>query len=207
MKNVYWLIDGSYLYKSMIQFRKIISNFNIDYKKLKDKLEKEFCVESEKLISYYFNSTPNPATDAQNAFHSWLKCAPPVGPNIRVELYSLKKGFVKCKKCNEMITNYVQKGVDVGIVTAALKYCNKYDKLIVSAGDGDFKDTFKYLSEELDKEIIILSFKHGLSTDLQQYSSRVLFMDDFYNEISDSRGKTPPPFDQADEIIVEDIGK
>ncbi len=106
-----WLIDGSYVYKAGKSFQADNPTYEkrgIDYKKLKDCICKEF--EIDNLDSWYFNSTPDPATDAQNAYHRWLKTTEPKGPNIRVKLYDLerKRKFVvgtvvqnfqsKCKK-------------------------------------------------------------------------------------------------------------
>jgi len=204
MSSVFWLIDGSYLYKSMKKYgEKNRCKFNLDYNKLREKIENQICKDSTKFTAYYFNSTPDPATDKQNAFHRWLKSAKPDGPSIRVELYSLKTITVECEKCNYKFKKPVQKGVDVGIVTAALKFHQKYDTLILSTGDGDFEDTLKYLKEDLDKNIIIVSFRHGLSSDLQQYADKVFYIDEFADEVRDTRAETALPFDNVDSVIEE----
>lgn len=65
-----WLIDGSYVYKAGKSFQADNPTYEkrgIDYKKLKDCICKEF--EIDNLDSWYFNSTPDPATDAQNAYY------------------------------------------------------------------------------------------------------------------------------------------
>lgn len=64
-----WLIDGSYLYKSVKKFQKDnnkYQNKGIDYKKLKTKIQEYFKIDD--IDSFYFNSTPDPATDAQNQY-------------------------------------------------------------------------------------------------------------------------------------------
>ena len=75
--------------------------------------------------NYYLNSTRDPASDAQNAFHTWLKSAPPRGPKIRVQLYRLKDLHITCHHCGTESVREVQKGVDVGIATRIVKMAAK----------------------------------------------------------------------------------
>jgi nijmegen breakage syndrome protein 1 len=55
-----------------------------DYVHLKKKLEEEIGTAFSE--SFYLNSTSDPPTDQQDAFHNWLKMAPPKGPKMRVKL-------------------------------------------------------------------------------------------------------------------------
>ncbi|CAM3735083.1 NYN domain-containing protein [Paracidovorax anthurii] len=130
--------------------------------------------------SYYLNSATEPATDAQNAFHSWIKTAPPMGPKFRVQLYKLKKMHLNCFHCNHPSDRAVQKGVDVGIATLMIKLAaqNVYDRLILSAGDGDFEDAISYVKSELHKEVWVSGSMYSLSPDLQSYADNVLWMED-----------------------------
>jgi hypothetical protein len=58
-----WIVDGAYLMKG--------ASGRFEYAKLKHELEQvNGSLFSE---SFYLNSTPNPATDAQDAFHTWIK--------------------------------------------------------------------------------------------------------------------------------------
>lgn len=195
----YWLIDGAYVYSCILKERDRLKDtqFSIDYKKLRTVIERK---NGEEVVAYYFNCTPNPPTDAQNAFHTWLKSAKPHGPHIRVKLYKLKEVHLSCPYCNNGISKKTQKGVDVGIVTTALRYANNFDTLILSTGDGDFEETVRHLKEDLQKKIILASFKYGLSTDLQQYADEVWFIDDFITEVQDTRFTSP--FDDPD-ITIE----
>ncbi len=89
MKTV-WIIDGAYLF-----------NFGkphpFDYLKLKNELIR---LNGEGIHeSYFLNSSNDPAADAQNAFHTWLKSAPPKGPKFRVQLYRLKDLRSTCPQC------------------------------------------------------------------------------------------------------------
>lgn len=197
-----WLIDGSYIYKAVKSFQKDNPTYaqkGVDYKKLKDCLRKEFNIDN--LDSWYFNSTPDPATDSQNAYHRWLKTTEPKGPNIRVKLYDLKEKEITCRHCKTSFSIKVQKGVDVGIATTALRLFVRYDVIILSAGDGDFEDFIRYIVEDHDKTLYIVGFDKTISPDLQQFSSANYLLDEHYNEICDDR--ETKPFDTADEVVGE----
>lgn len=195
-----WLIDGLYIYKAAKTFQKDNPCFDkkgVDYKKLKDRLVKEFKIDN--LDAWYFNSTPDPASDSQNAFHSWLKTSEPKGPGIRVKLYDIKKKEFVCKNCGETVSVGVQKGADVGIATTAMKLFERFDAIILSAGDGDFEDFIKYIVEDNDKKLYIVGFAGSISPDLQQFSLANYLLNEHYSDICDNREFKP--FDDADEVV------
>ena len=173
MKKTVWIVDGAYLYN----FGKRRPN-GIDYLKLKSELVK--ANEGPIFEGYYLNSTQNPATDEQNAFHAWIKSAPPRGPKLRVQLYPLRDMNCRCPSCGHGFDRPLQKGVDVGIATLILKLAaqNVYERLILSAGDGDFEDAISYVKSELHKEVWLHGAQNNLSTDLQSYADHVLWLDD-----------------------------
>ena len=194
-----WLIDGSYIYKAMRTFQKSHSEFEqkgVDYKRIKEQLIAEYNIES--MDGWYFNSTPDPATDVQNAYHRWLKSAEPKGPNIRVKLYDLKKKSNTCPNCGKAFETRVQKGVDVGIATTALRLFERYQTIVLSAGDGDFEDFIRFLVEDKDMKLYIAGFNGSISPDIQQYCSGIYALDEHYAEICDSRNAKP--FDSIDDI-------
>ncbi|MFN7678567.1 MAG: NYN domain-containing protein [Cyanobacteriota bacterium] len=171
-----WIIDGAYLFNHG-------RSRPFDYLKLKSELVRLNGGPIHE--SYYLNSTRDPATDAQNAFHTWLKSAPPRGPKIRVKLYRLKDFHVNCPKCGAEFNREVQKGVDVGIATLMMKMAAQgvYDRLILSAGDGDFEDAISYIKSERLKEVWVCGGQDSLSTDLQSYSDNVIWLEDLHPAI------------------------
>jgi uncharacterized LabA/DUF88 family protein len=172
--NIVWIVDAAYLMKAAPD--------SFDYLRLKTVLERE--AGGSFIESYYLNSTPNPPTDQQNAFHTWLKTAPPRGPKMRVKLYKLKLLHNKCPQCSHNFERDVQKGVDVGIATLIIKLATQdvYDRLILSAGDGDFEDAIAYVKEELHKEFWLSGFENSVSADLQSYANNVIWLDQFVDE-------------------------
>jgi uncharacterized LabA/DUF88 family protein len=75
--------------------------------------------------------------------------------------------------------------VDVGIATLIIKLAaqNVYDRLILSAGDGDFEDAISYIKSDLHKEFWLNGSQASLSTDLQSYADNVLWLDDLHPAI------------------------
>lgn len=172
-----WLIDGAYMLNAQ---RTVGATYQFDYLKLRQKVE-----ERGKLVqAYYLNSTPDPPTDGQNAFHTWLKSAPPSGPKLQVRLYGLKNLRGECSRCHNVYERQVQKGVDVGITTLALTLVERYDTLILSSGDGDFIDALDYIRNTRDKRLELVVFKSGVSTDLQSVSDEILWIDDFKDDVA-----------------------
>ena len=170
MKTV-WIIDGAYLFNYG-------KNRPFDYLKLKDEIVR---ANGHPIYeSYFLNSIQDPPTEAQNSFHNWLKSAPPKGPKFRVQLYKLKDTYHVCPSCKYGFERQVQKGVDVGIATLIIKLAaqNVYDRLILSAGDGDFEDAIEYVKSDLHKEVWMCGSQSNMSVDLQSYSDNVLWLED-----------------------------
>jgi uncharacterized LabA/DUF88 family protein len=194
-----WLIDAGYLFNAQ---RSVGGGYQFDYLKLRRRLE-----EAEVIWrAYYLNSTPDPPTDAQDRFHTWLRSGPPRGPKIITKLYQLKdvdanKAF--CDDCatrvrltcpggdDHRILNKQQKGVDVGIATLGLIHKDNYDTLLLSSGDGDLLDMIEYLSE-LGKRIELVVFSDAVSTDLQARADNIHWINDFAEDVMrEDRGATP----------------
>ncbi|MDR3452698.1 MAG: NYN domain-containing protein [Rhodoferax sp.] len=172
MKTV-WIVDAAYLYN----FGKSRPS-GFDYLKLKNELTRANGGPIDE--SYYLNSTSDPTAEAQNAFHTWLKSAPPKGPQMRVQLYRLKEMHLKCPACGTPFDRQVQKGVDVALATLMIRLAvqGACDRLILSAGDGDLEDAIRYLKSDLRRQVWLNGAQATLSADLQCYADRVLWLDD-----------------------------
>lgn len=174
MKTV-WIVDGAYLMKA--------APGRFDYARLRSELEK---ANGESFYeAFYLNSTPNPPTDAQDGFHTWIKIAPPKGPKMRVQLYKLKDMHCECPDCHHTFDRPVQKGVDVAIATLLIRLAvqKKYDRVILSAGDGDFESAVEYVKDEFQKEFWLAGFNGSVSADLQSYADNILWVDALWENI------------------------
>jgi uncharacterized LabA/DUF88 family protein len=185
-----WLIDGGYFFNAC---KSVGYGYRFDYLKLRQKLEQDGPI----WRAYYLNSTPHPAADTPDAFHTWLRSAPPKGPKIITKLYQLRDipaNEAYCEECGlkvrlacpavegHRILNKHQKGVDVGIATLALIHKNNYDTLMLSSGDGDLLDAIEYLSES-GKRIELVVFTEAVSTDLQARADTIYWINDFADEV------------------------
>jgi uncharacterized LabA/DUF88 family protein len=169
-----WLIDGAYLMRS--------APGRFDYLRLRQEVEKALGRVDE---AYYLNSIQE-ETQQLLSFHTWLKSAPPKGPKIRVQLYRTKDLDFTCPcGCGVRSQRTVQKGVDVGLATLMLKLAhqNRYDRLILAAGDGDFEDALRHLTEELHKEVHLVGFPDTISADLQSYADSVFWLSEVWSAI------------------------
>ena len=79
--------------------------------------------------------------------------------------------------------------MDVGLATLMVKLAaqNKYDRLILSAGDGDFEDAIKYVKYECAKEVWVTGHSASLSTNLRGHADRVIRLEDHRREIEKTR--------------------
>lgn len=189
-----WLIDASYIHAINLQLYG--PQRRVDYLKLRDLAEREL---GPLWRGYYLNSIQNEAHEARDRFHGWLQSAAPAGPNLIVRLYGLKSERVRnafCQDCGTKVdvhcphggdqhtlVNQRQMGVDVGLATLALVHKERYDRLVLSSGDGDLIDAIEHLSE-LGKGIELVVFSSGVSTELQARSDRVVWIDDYMDEVA-----------------------
>ena len=134
-----WIIDGSYLYKSTPE--------RFDYLRLKNELQTILGITFTE--SYYFNSRMPRSTPAQLSFNKWLQTAEPIGPQLIVKLFDVKRIFSRCNECQQQSERYIQKGVDVGIVTQIFKLLKRsqVERLTLCAGDSDFSSALEALNE------------------------------------------------------------
>jgi len=170
-----WIADAAYLMKAAPD--------KFDYMKLKTALEEKNGTPIND--SFYLNSTYPNSSEQQDSFHAWLKSAPPKGPRMRVMLYTMKTMRAHCPDCGCEFDREVQKGVDVGIATLIVKLAaqDRYSRLILSAGDGDFEDAIAFAKENMHKEFWIAGFDGTVSADLQSYSDNVIWLDGIWESI------------------------
>lgn len=210
--NRLWLIDAGYLLKAQ---GKVRQGYLFSYAKLRHRLEQD----GPLWRAYYLNSTPNPPSDQQDGFHTWLRSAPPRGPKIVTKLYKLRNTRADtpyCETCQKKVTvncpggpghrlhKQQQKGVDVGIATLALVHADKYETLVLSSGDADLLDAIEYLSEK-GKRIELLVFKYGVATDLQSRADHIYWIDDFTDEVAQDKKEPLPTAVSADVVDDSDV--
>ncbi|MBU4149805.1 MAG: NYN domain-containing protein, partial [Candidatus Omnitrophica bacterium] len=141
-------IDGSNFYHGL---KACISNTKVDFSKFSQLL----CGGRELVRAYYYNAPVNQQAfpDIYKDFFGSLKTVPyfvlKLGRlekrTIKVDKEALIKTFGEdtakliLEKWGEVITTYVEKGVDIDLATDMLRlaYNNAYDTAIIVTADGD----------------------------------------------------------------------
>lgn len=159
VKKVNIYIDGANFYHGLktVNFR--YSDIFFDFKKFVENIVRE----DELVKVYYYNA---PLKENLNKYVYWNQ----------MKLFNrLKKipkfDVVLCKRQKRLDNNndeyYVIKGDDIHLSLDMLRDAckDKYDKVILISGDGDFAPLIKYVKEE-GKEVVGYYFKNSVSRDL-----------------------------------------
>jgi uncharacterized LabA/DUF88 family protein len=140
-----WIIDGAYVLKG--------ATGKIDYIALRRQLQDWAGVTFDRCL--FFNSAR--ADDRkQREFHNYLE-----KNHFTVYTYDVKEMRAECPRCEHRFGRLVQAGVDVGICTAIL--AEKYDTLVLTAGDGDFVDALRVAKIKWRRKVFVTAFDGSLS--------------------------------------------
>ena len=176
MTPTIWIANAVYLEKA--------SDGLISYAKLKHVLQE--CTGDAIAESFYLNAVSETNVATHTEFYNWLKTSPPQGPHMRVQLYPNKQPIVVCPVCDHKIVQQVCTDIDVGIATLIVKLAAqwRYDRLVLSTGDGAFQAALEYIKDELHKELWLAGFQGTISPDLQMYADHVIWLDQFWERIT-----------------------
>ena len=96
---------------------------------------------------------------------------------FNMKMYPLKFMNTTCDSCGNKGNRIVQKGVDVGIITdlLSLAYEDKYDRVVITAGDGDFLDAIKKV-QSLGKEVWVAGYRCSMSRDLKDHADEIYYV-------------------------------
>jgi uncharacterized LabA/DUF88 family protein len=92
--------------------------------------------------------------DPLNRHHSFEKILSDIG-------YEVRHRFLKHRNGRTLNTAW-----DVGITIDALSRADEYDAYVLVSGDGDFSMLLDHLSEEMEKETVVLSFRNSCAKSL-----------------------------------------
>ena len=96
---------------------------------------------------------------------------------FKMKMYPLKFMNIQCDKCNHKGDRMVQKGVDVAIITdlLSLAYEGEYNRVVITAGDGDFLDAIKKV-QSLGKEVLVSGYRCSMSRDLKDHGDEIYYI-------------------------------
>jgi uncharacterized LabA/DUF88 family protein len=131
--------------------------------------------------TFFFAAVTDPPRYSQTNFYKMLK------QDLHFETIVLPLGrkMVRCGKCGDGRTTYIEKGVDVALATKLLVLANNraFDTAILLSGDKDYLETVKAV-KALGLRVEIVSWRASLSHELADESSaEVIYLDDLRDAI------------------------
>jgi len=105
-----------------------------------------------------------------------------------------------CSSCNRKFIRRFEKGVDVALATQLVIFSGSkvgsLDRVILVAGDGDYKEALRFAREETGRDVQIVSWRRALSADLERLANKpVILLDDHWEEVCEVR--THPPLEET----------
>ncbi len=114
-------------------------------------------------------------------------------------------GVIKCKlsldldqcySCDRKFLFKYEKGVDVALAVALTIFSGvgqtALDRVILVAGDGDYKEAVRQVRQQVGRDVQIVSWRKPLSKELEQLSNKPpLILDEFWEQVCDIRSKAP----------------
>jgi uncharacterized LabA/DUF88 family protein len=115
----------------------------------------------------------------------------------------------ECYKCEKEFLYKYEKGVDVALASELVIFCGEkaknLDRVILVAGDGDYKEAIRFIRIVSGKDVQVMSWRTALSKELSKIANKpTIFFDNHWHDLCYIRKK--PPLDEmpaADEEIVE----
>lgn len=102
----------------------------------------------------------------------------------------------QCYNCSHSFLFKYEKGVDVAlaahlVIFGGVKATN-LNRIILVAGDGDYKEALKFVRQEIGKDIQVVSWRKSLSSDLQKLANKpTIYLDEHWKSICEIREKPP----------------
>ncbi len=105
----------------------------------------------------------------------------------------------ECYNCNKRFLFKYEKGVDVALAAELVIFGGVrsagLDRIILVAGDGDYKEAIRFVRREVGKDVQIVSWSRTLSNELEKLSNKLIFLlDDHWKDLCEVRKR--PPLDE-----------
>jgi hypothetical protein len=122
----------------------------------------------------------------------------------------LKLDPEECYNCNKRFLFKFEKGVDVALAAELVIFGGVretgLDRIILVAGDGDYKEAIRFVRRVVGKDVQIVSWGRPLSADLAKLANKPsIILDDYWRELCEIRTKPPLeeiPATDEDEMVV-----
>lgn len=122
---------------------------------------------------------------------------------------SLNLSLDECYKCKNKFLFKYEKGVDVALPAQMILFVTRnlsnLHRVILVAGDGDYKESARYIRQEAGKDLQIVSWRQSLSRDLEKLANKeIIMLDDHWEKLCEMRTKPSLEEAPAVEEIEED---
>jgi len=102
----------------------------------------------------------------------------------------------ECYKCGKKFLHKYEKGVDVALACQLVIFggvnASGLDRIILVAGDGDYKEAIRFVRREVGKDIQIVSWQRALARDLENLSNKpTIYLDNHWKDLCEIREKPP----------------
>lgn len=136
---------------------------------------------------------------------AYYKCLDAQGGELKCKL---SVDLDECHKCSKRFLFKYEKGVDVAlaaqfVIFGGLKGTG-LDRMILVAGDGDYKEAIRFVRQEVGKDVQIVSWEGALARDLKNLSNKpTIYLDHYWKNLCEIRERPPleesPATDNGDE--------
>jgi len=121
-----------------------------------------------------------------NAGGGKLRCSTAVNPD-------------ECYRCNKQFLHKYEKGVDVALASQLVIFGGikgaGLNRVILVAGDGDYREAVRFVRQEVGKDVQIVSWRTALSKELEKLANKpIIVLDDIWEKVCEIRKK--PPLDE-----------
>ncbi len=105
----------------------------------------------------------------------------------------------ECFDCNKKFLFKYEKGVDVALAAELVIFggikSTGLDRIILVAGDGDYKEALRFVRREIGKDVQVVSWRRALSNELVKLANKpIVFLDDHWKDLCEVRER--PPLDE-----------
>lgn len=182
--KVMFFIDGSNIFWGLQNYRKkTLSNVALDYGKLVSH------VAGTRLIRgrTYYCSQPSIISEGQAKFQDSLR---------KSEIMVVPKTLKQRINPLDGKPRYVEKGVDVALVTDLLSFVweNAYDDAVLVSGDADYTGAVERVRGK-GKMVEVVAWHDSLSGELKRAANKVVYLDEIIDKVkltpSGSKPSTP----------------
>ncbi|NIS69144.1 MAG: NYN domain-containing protein [Proteobacteria bacterium] len=141
--------------------------------------------------------------------YAYFKCLEAHNEELKC---SLSLDPEECYKCDKKFLFKYEKGVDVALAADLVIFgtakTTGLDRIILVAGDGDYKEAIRFVRREVGKDIQIVSWRKALSSELEKLANKqTIILDDRWESLCEVREKPPleeSPAAETDEAEDEE---